>query len=119
MIIREFYDLEELEDYYDEKSNTYVINENDVPFIDLVVFGFDLNVKANIRTCGDIRAENIDVLDIKASNIEAENINAENIDYYAVCFAYGNIKCKSIQGRVENAKHFVLDGTLEVEEDDK
>lgn len=118
MIIREFYDLEELEDYYDEKSNTYIINENDVPFIDLVVFGFDLNVKANIRTCGDIRAENIDVLDIKASNIEAENINAENIDYYAVCFAYGNIKCKSIQGRVENAKHFVLDGTLEVQEND-
>ena len=42
------------------------------------------------------------------------HINAQDINYYAMCFAYNNIKCKSIKGKIEDAKHFVLDGTLEV-----
>ena len=69
----------------------------------------------------DIESRNIDSFDIEARNINAFDINARdikasNINYYAVCFAYNNIKCKSIKGRKHNAKHFVLDGTLEVEE---
>lgn len=127
---REFNGLNEIEKYYYEKSNTYVFKE-DGYYIDLVVFNFNLNIQANIDA-KDIGALNIDALnidacnidasDIKAMNIEAWDINAWNIEaqdisYYAVCFAYKNIKCKSIKGRRNNAKHFVLDGKLEIEND--
>ena len=126
---KEFNSLEEIEEYYDEKSNTFIFKE-DGKYIDLVVFNFDLDVEANIDA-KDIDALNIDALnidacnidasDIKAMNIEAWDINAWNIEaqdisYYAVCFAYKNIKCNSIIGRRDNAKHFVLDGKLEIEE---
>ena len=40
------------------------------------------------------------------------NITAEDISYNAVCFAYNDIECKSITGRRENHKHFVLDGKI-------
>lgn len=127
---KEFYSLDEIQKYYDKKSNTYIFIEDDER-IDVVVFNFDLDVKANIdaktinafdiRAC-NIKACNIDACDIKAMNIEvwdinAWNIEAQDISYYAVCFAYKNIKCKSIKGRRKNAKHFVLDGILEVEND--
>ena len=105
------------------------------------MFNFDLDVEANIDA-GCIDALNINAVNIKAwhvvtrnldaynivawdvyswdiyaYNIEAYNIKARNISYFAVCFAYDNIKCKSIKGRIENAKHFVLDGKLEIEND--
>lgn len=140
-MIKEFNSLEEIEKYYDEKSNTYIFKENGV-YIDLVVFNFDLDVEANIDA-GCIDALNINAMNIKtwdvytrnldaydivawdvyswdiyARNIEAYNIKARNISYFAVCFAYDNIKCKSIKGRIENAKHFVLDGKLESIEND-
>lgn len=127
---KEFYSLDEIQKYYDKKSNTYIFIEDD-EVIDVVVFNFDLDVKANIdaktinafdiKAC-NIKACNIDACDIKAMNINAWDINAWNIEaqdisYYAVCFAYKNIKCNSIKGRRKNAKHFVLDGILEVEND--
>ena len=144
-MIKEFNSLEEIEKYYDKETNTYIFKEDD-EYIGLVVFNFDLDVKANIDALDinatDIDANNIDARDINALNIEtmdinawdikawninASNINASNIDatdikannisYFAVCFAYNNIKCKSIKGRRSNAKHFVLDGKLEVEND--
>lgn len=137
---KEFNNLEEIQKYYDEKSNTYIFKENGV-YIDLVVFNFDLNTSANIEAgcidgmnlCAvDIKAWDIDTRDLNAFNIDAwdvyawdiyacniaaENIKARNISYFAVCFACDNIKCKSIKGRRENAKHFVLDGKLEIEDD--
>ena len=136
---KEFNSLEEIEEYYDEKSNTYIFIENG-EYIDLVVFNFDLDTCANINArcidamninAVDIRAWDIDARDIDACNIEAwdiyawdiyacniaaENIKAKNISYFAVCFASDNIKCNSIIGRRDNAKHFVLDGKLEIEE---
>ena len=144
-MIKEFNSLEEIQKYYDEKSNTYVFKEAD-EYIDLVVFNFDLDVRADIWTldiiarnikakdidAGDIKvcninanniiAYNINAFDIRANNInarniDANNINAKDINYYAVCFAYNNIKCNSIKGRRKNAKHFVLDGELEIEDD--
>lgn len=129
MTIREFNSLEEIQKYYDKGSNTYIFEENEEP-IDLIVFNFDLNVEANIKAL-NISVDNINAIDINACDIEAAVINARdikaweikswvinarNISYRAVCFAYKNIKCKSIQGRRKNSKHFVLDGTLEVEE---
>ena len=170
MNIKEFNSLEEIEKYYDEKSSTYIFKENGT-YIDLVVFNFDLKIRANISAvnieahniyawdinAGDIIGGDIDVLKIVAGHINAGNINARNIEacdidalnikagdiaavnikvnniycenieainiealdinYYAVCFAYNNIKCKSIKGRRNNAKHFVLDGKLKIEND--
>lgn len=142
---KEFYSLEEIKKYYDKKSNTYIFIEDD-EIIDVVVFNFDLDVEANIDArcidamninAVDIRAWDIDAWDIDARdidacnidawdiyawdiyacNIAAENIKAKNISYFAVCFASDNIKCNSIKGRRKNAKHFVLDGKVEVEND--
>ena len=126
-MIKEFNSLNEIKKYYDEKTNTYVFKE-DGSYIDSIVFNFDLDVKANIDAMNinawNINAYNINAWDINALDIIAKNINASNIDacdiyannisYFAVCFAYNNIKCKSIKGRRSNAKHFVFDGTLEV-----
>ena len=106
---KEFYSIKEIKEYYNEETNTYVFKENG-EYIDLVVFNFDLNIDA------DINAYDIKAHSISAWDIDALNINADDIDYYAVCFAYYNIKCKSIKGRRKNAKHFVLDGKLEVEQ---
>ena len=105
-MIREFNSLEEIEEYYDADINTYVFKENG-EYIDLVIFNFDLNVDANINAC-----------DILARDINAWNIDACDISYWAVCFAYNSIKCKLITSKRKNHKHFVLDGKLEVEEDE-
>ena len=123
-----FNKLEEIEKYYDKESNTYIFKEYGM-YINLVVFKFDLNVKANIYAWNiygkninalNINAKNIDVSyldanDIKAHEINAASINANNISYYAVCYAYENIKCKNIKGRKYNSKHFVLDGHIYID----
>ena len=121
-MVREFNSLEEIQKYYDKETNTYVFKENS-KYIDVIVFDFNLNIKANIDAY-DINAWNIDVCDINAWNINAWNINTNNINardinawkinYYAVCFAYEDIICNSIEGRRHNSRHFVLDGKLEV-----
>lgn len=75
----------------------------------------------NISACDinakDIKASNISAWDINSRNIEAENIDAFNItawdiDFYAVCFTYNNIVCKTIAGRRVNSKYFSLDGEV-------
>ena len=100
MKIKEFNNINELQKYYDKETNAYVFKE-DEDYIELVIFNFDLIIQENIY----------------AWDIEACNINAKDINYYAVCYAYENIKCKSIKGRKRNAKHFVLDGKMEVEDE--
>jgi len=70
---------------------------------------FDLTVR------GDINAWNINAGDINAWDIKAVDIDALDISYYAVCFAYNNISCKTIKGKRENSKHFCLDGKIEQE----
>ena len=129
-MVKEFNSLEEIQKYYDENTNTYIFKEDDA-LIDLIVFNFNLEVKANINAldinacnidannidANDINALDIKANDIKANDIKAWDINVNDITYWAVCFAYNNIKCKSIKGRRINAKHFVFDGTLEVEND--
>ena len=74
---------------------------------------YSLTVKGNI-SAGNITAWNISARNITAGNISAWNITADDISYYAVCWAYYNIKCKSIVGRREHARHFVLDGKVTV-----
>ena len=160
MKIKEFNNLEEVQEYYNKETHTYAFIEND-EYINLVIFNFDLNLDANIEAqhiyavninardikawnviasdinarniygwdieahniqagCIDvdnIKAKDIDVEDIHAHTIYANNIKADNILYFSVCFANKNIKCKSIKGFRKNHKHFVLDGELEVEEE--
>ena len=75
------------------------------------------NINANNINAWNINAENIDAWNIKAQdinagNIKAWNIKALNIGYYAVCCAYKNITCESITGTRNNSKHFVLDGKI-------
>ena len=90
----------------------YDINVRDISAWDINandISAFDIKAR-------DISAYDISAFDINANNINAHDINADSIRYYAVCFAYNNIKCKYIKSRRVNAKHFVLDGVLEVEE---
>ena len=122
-----FNSLDEIQKYYNEETNSYIFKEYGM-YINLVIFNFDLNIKSNIYAWNiygkninalnidakDIYACRLDVNDIKVHDISALSINANNISYYAVCYAYENIKCKSIKGRKHNSKHFVLDGKLEV-----
>ena len=131
-MIKEFNSIEEIQEYYDEESNTYVFTKDNV-YIDVVKFNFNLNVKANIKarniiamditakdiTANDISARDINAWNINALEIKADSIEANDIRYYAVCFAYYEIKCKTIQGFRENDKHFVLDGKIEVKNTSK
>ena len=77
-----------------------------------------ISIKSRYINAVDIDSGDIVTGNIDAGNICAENIKAKRINYYAIFCAYENIKCKSIKGRRHNSKHFVLDGKLEVEEDD-
>lgn len=130
--------MEEIKKYYYEEINTYVFKE-DGKYIDVIVFNFDLDVEANICAyniearniharyinawniharyvnASDIDACDIDVKKINAWDIKARNIVAQYIHYYAVCYARNNIKCERIKRGMPNAKHFVLEGKLEVE----
>lgn len=94
--MKTFNSIEELKPYYNEDTNTYEFMENGMRMD--VGFTFDLKVDSHIY----------------ARDINARNINALDINYYAVCFAYNNITCTSIQGRRDNAKHFVLDGEITI-----
>lgn len=84
------------------------------------IYSWDIkarNINARNITALDIKAYNINASDIDACDINTSNLDAKDISYYAVCTVYNNIRCKSIIGRRKNAKHFVLDGKLEVEND--
>ncbi len=85
-------------------------NINALNITALDITALDINAR-------DINARNINAVDINAGDITAEDITAWDINYYAVCFAYNNIKCKSIKGRRENCKHFVLDGEVIIKKD--
>ena len=77
--------------------------------LDIYTFG---DVYANEVYAGDIKTESIRAKKICANNIYADYIEADDIDYYAVCFAYEDIHCRSIKGRRGNSRHFSLDGKV-------
>jgi len=102
------------------------INAGDIDALD--INAEDINardIKAGDIKAGDINAWDINAWDINAWDINAWDINAEDINardikagdisYYAVCFAYNNISCKTIKGTRKNSKHFCLDGKIEQE----
>ena len=49
-MIKEFNSLEEIEKYYDAKTNAYIFKENK-KFIDKIVLNFDLKVESDIKAC--------------------------------------------------------------------
>lgn len=77
------------------------------------------NINAGNINAWDINAGDIIATDIIATDIKAYEINARDINYYAVCSAYADIKCKSIKGRRANSKHFCLDREITIIEDEK
>ena len=118
------YDIEALD------INAWNINACNINALDIKVRNIEaVNIDAWNINANHIKAHNIDALDIKVKNIIANdisagdinawNIEACDISYWAVCFAYNSIKCKSITSIRQNHKHFVLDGELVVEEDEK
>ena len=126
-MIKEFYKIEQIEKYYDKNTNTYVFMENDIDFDVYLYFNLcvdanidaghimqALNIEARDINARDINASIIKARNIKAQDIRAWSIEAENITYYAVCFAYNYIKCKSIKGMRYKSKRFVLDGKIEI-----
>ena len=109
--MKTFKSIKELKPYYNERTNTYEFVENGMRMD--VEFLFNLDVDSHIN------ARNINAWDINARNITALDITALDITYYAVCYAYYNISCTSIQGRRENAKHFVLDGEITIKPEEQ
>ena len=97
------------------RGGNIIINDN-------LVIECDINIEAHISaidiTARDINAWNIKARNIDAFDIKAMKIDARNIFYYAVCYAYINIKCKSIKGRRKNSKHFCLDGKIVFKEEE-
>ena len=139
--MKEFNKIEEIEQYFNKESNTYIFKDSDGLRMD-VKFNFDLNIDAgdinawNINAgnidagdidagnidAGDINARNIDAGDINARDINAWNINAGNIDardisFYAVCTSYDSIKCTKCEGRREHAIINTLDGDIYYKEE--
>ena len=113
-----------------ENINAWDINADKIQANRIIAINIDThniiarNIDAWNITTHDLFANDINANDILAHNINACNISASNIIacdilYWTVCVAIENIKCKSIKGRYRNAKHFVLDGKLEVEENEK
>ena len=82
MYTKEFYSLEEIQQYYDERANTYIFKENN-SYIKKVIFNFDLNVEANIDA-RDIQAHNMRAFNIDACEIKAQNIMSYDIQAYSV-----------------------------------
>jgi len=128
--------IEEMKKYYDEKTNTYIFDD-DVEFnIDIEVrsdiYARDINARdinaRDINAC-NIKAWNIDALgidahdidarDIYARDINAYDIDAWNIDYFAYCIAYYSFKCKSVNGYRKNSIHKCLDKEIEYVKEDK
>ena len=84
---KEFNSLDEIQKYYDVRTNAYVFKENK-KFIDKIVLNFDLKVES------DIKARNIDALNIHVWNIYAEDIKSDNIN--ACNIEASNIEAKYI-----------------------
>ena len=91
-----FKNLEELNKYYNEETNTYIFKEGENWFD--VDIQFCLEIQSDINAC-----------DINACDIKACDINACDIVFYAICIATNTLICKSIIGERNNAKYLCLD----------
>ena len=138
-MIKTFKNLEEMESYYNYKTDTYEFIENDMLFSIYISFDLDTsssikarnimahNIKTSEINASNIMARDIYTLDINANNITANNIYARNIKsgnifaniikakdikYYAFCCAESKFTCNSIKGEKSNSKHCCLDSEI-------
>lgn len=138
-MIKTFKSLDDMESYYNYKTDMYEFIENGN--LISIYLSFDLktssginamNIMAhNIETseinASNIMARDIYTLDINANNITANNIYARNIKsgnifaniikakdikYYAFCCAESKFTCNSIKGERPNSKHCCLDSEI-------
>ena len=120
--MKKFYNLEEMKEYYNSKTDTFYI-EDDIEIL------FDLHCTWNIIAYNivgsDITAWNIDchnlsaytvlakgrinAIDINVMTLKAYGIHALNIKYWDICVAYKDIECYSIRGYRSNSVHLSLD----------
>ena len=99
-MVKEFNSLEEIQKYYDEKTNTYIFKE-DKKYIDSIKFNFCLNVKSNIK-CRNISGIDVTAYDINAFSINVQNIDAWNVnasDINALDIKACDIKADYIRAR--------------------
>lgn len=127
----EFCDGEAYDDnYFDVKFDFHLkvdasIRAEDIKAYDIDAYNIYANditsyeIKARTLKANDVLAENVDVDDMRVASIKANHINARSIVYYAVCYAYRYIKCATIKGIHKNAKHFCLDGNVDIIEPKK
>ena len=97
---------EEMEKYYDAKTNTYrFVDEDDK--CDDVIFKCDIKMKANIYAWNinalNVIAQNIDALNVIAQDINARDIDAQDIDAWDINAR--NIDAVDIDARNTNARN--------------
>ena len=142
--MKQFNKLEEMEKYLNAEKGAYIFIENrklldikitfnltvkegiiarNIEALDITasfikarcIDAWNINTRKNI-TSSNINAMRITTRDINAWNIEAINIEACHIKFYAVCFTYENIECKSIISFRRNSRYFSLDGEVIIKE---
>ena len=89
-----------------------LIDDNNIIIKDDLIINCNIDIEANIEA-SNIKARNIKAWDIEAFDIKADDIEAFDIRYYSVCIARESLKCKTIEGRRENAVHLCLDKPIE------
>ena len=139
-----FNNIDELQPYYDKDSDTYdltsfdevvftfnlytisniravnidarIIKANNIVAKEIIAGDMDVaDITAEKTYVGDIRCGNAIIKELfLADNICASDIDAKEISYHAFCFAYNNIRCQTIEGRVYNSKHFTLNGIIDI-----
>jgi len=77
------------------------------------------NLNCGDLNCGNLNCWNLDCRDLNCRNLDCRDLNCmdldcRNLSYYAVAFAYESFKCKSIEGRRNNSKHFCLDSEVKI-----
>ena len=109
MEFKKFYNLAEIEKYYNEKTNTYSFEEKGM--ILSVLFMFDLKTASNIFA-NNIIAQDIECLNISASNIEAFDINAISIIANDIDALAVKVSDKIVYSGMLNIRHSINCGTL-------
>lgn len=132
--MKEFNNIEEMKEFYNEETNTFKYDGNIELNFDLYcdwnIKAWDIKVKdmevRDIKVCNieawnikanNMEARNIKVWDIEANNIEANNIEAWNIEawnisYFKYCIADHTLECTHIEGRRNNSIHTCLDSDI-------
>ena len=133
--MKEFNNLEEMEKYLNEETNTYEFIEDGKRLNIQINFNLDINayginardinawdinagsINARDINAWDINAGNINAGDINAWDINAGSINARDISFYAVCTSYNSIYCTKCEGRRKNSIINTLDGDIYYKEE--